>query len=81
MAKITLKNILDKLVNNVTDVLNFDINLQSVTKIMGNTAIWAFLCFYPLPPLNDVEKQRAKLASSHVMGSQHSIEGKGDFYT
>ena len=34
MAKITLKNILDKLVDNVTDVLNFDFNLQSVTKLL-----------------------------------------------
>ena len=29
--------------------------LQSVTKIMGKTAIWTILCFSPLPPLNNVE--------------------------
>ena len=32
-------------------------NLQSVTKIMGKTAIRVISCFYPLPPLNNVEKQ------------------------
>ena len=57
----------------------FNIYLQSVTKIMGKTAIWAISCFYPLPPLNNVEKQQAKFASSYVMVSQHCIEGKGDF--
>ena len=31
--------------------------LQSVTKIMGKTAIWTVLCFSPLPPLNNVGKQ------------------------
>ena len=31
--------------------------LQSVTKIMGKTAIRAISCFSPLPPLNNVEKQ------------------------
>ena len=36
---------------------NFTGNLQSVTKIMGKTAIGAISCFYPLPPLNNVEKQ------------------------
>ena len=46
---------------------------QSVTKIIGKTAIWAISCFYPLPPLSNVEKQRAKLASSYVMDSQHCI--------
>ena len=30
---------------------------QSVTKIMGKTAIWTILCFSPLPPLNNVEEQ------------------------
>ena len=29
---------------------------QSVTKIIEKTAIWAISCFYPLPPLNNVEK-------------------------
>ena len=57
----------------------FNIYLQSVTKIMGKTAIWAISCFYPLPPLNNVEKQRAKFASSYVMGSQHCIEGERGF--
>ena len=46
---------------------------------MRNTAIWAISCSYSLPPLNNVEKQRAKLASSHVIGSQHCIGGEGDF--
>ena len=49
-------------------------------KVMGKTAIWATSCFYPLPPLNNVEKQRAKLASSYVMGSQHCI-GHGEIVT
>ena len=44
---------------------------------MGKTAIWEILCFYPLPPLNNVENQRAKFASSYVMGSQHCIGGEG----
>ena len=52
---------------------------KSVTKIIGKTAIWTISCSYPLPPLKNVEKQRAKLASSHVMGSQQCIEGEGDF--
>ena len=33
------------------------INLQSVTKIMGKTAIWTILSFSPLPPLKNVEEQ------------------------
>ena len=40
--------------------------LQSVPKIMGKTAIRAISCFSPLPPLNNVEKQSAKLASTWV---------------
>ena len=56
-------------------------NQQSVAKIMGKTAIWVISCFYPLPPLNNVKKQRAKLASSYVMGSLHCIGGEGDFQT
>ena len=35
--------------------------------------------FLPLPPLNNVEKQRANIASSYVMGSQHYIGGEGGF--
>ena len=46
---------------------------------MGKTAIWAISCSYPLPPLNNVEKQQAKLESSSVMGSQYCIGGEGDF--
>ena len=46
---------------------------------MGKTAIWTILCFYLPPPLNNVEKQRAKLASSYVMGWKHCIVGEGDF--
>ena len=48
---------------------------------MGKTAISAISCFYSLPPLNKVEKQRAKFASSYVMGSQHCVGGEGDFQT
>ena len=51
--------------------------LQSVTKIMGKTAFWITSCFYPHPPLNKVEKQWEKLASSYVMGSQHCIRAEG----
>ena len=46
---------------------------------MGKTAIWTILCLSPLPPLNNVEKQWANLASSSVMGSQNFIEGEGGF--
>ena len=46
---------------------------------MGKAAIWTISCFYSLPPLNYVEKQGAKLASSYAMGSQHCIEGEGGF--
>ena len=55
--------------------------LQSMTKIMGKTAIWEISCFCSLPPLNNVEKQWAKFVSSNVMGSQHRIGGEGDFWT
>ena len=46
-------------------------------KDYGKTAIWTILCFSPLPPLNNVEEQWAKLASTNVMGSQHCIGGGG----
>ena len=46
-----------------------------VTEIMGKTAIWAISC----PPLNNVEKQRAKFASSYVMGLQHCIGVEANF--
>ena len=46
---------------------------------MGKSGIWAISLFYVLPPLNNVEKQRAKLASGYVVGSQHCIGGEGDF--
>ena len=52
---------------------------QSVTKIMGKTAIWTIMCFSPLHPLNNVEEQWAKLASSNVIGSQHCRGGEGEF--
>ena len=35
--------------------------------------------FHSLPPLNNVEKEQSKLASSYVMGWQHRIGGEGDF--
>ena len=37
---------------------------------MRKTAIWTILGFSPLPPINDVEEQWAKLESSNVMDSQ-----------
>ena len=40
---------------------------------MGKTAIWRILCFYPLPPLNNVEKQGAKLASSYFLNTLFKI--------
>ena len=50
---------------------------------MGKTAIWTVLCFSPLPALNNVEEQLAKLASSIVVGSEHFIGagngGEGEF--
>ena len=52
---------------------------ESVTKITGKTAIWTILGFSPLPPLNNVEKQWAKLVSPNVIGSQHCIGGEGEF--
>ena len=54
-------------------------SLQSVTKVMGKADIWVISCFYSLPPLNNVEKTRVKLASSYVVRSQHCIEGEQDF--
>ena len=51
--------------------------LQSVTKIMGKTAVWTIMSFSPLLPLNNAEEQWAKLASSNVMSSQHCIGGDG----
>ena len=44
---------------------------------MAKTGFWTTSCFYP--PLNNVEKQQAKLTSSNVMGSQHCIQGEEDF--
>ena len=44
---------------------------------MGKIAISAILCFSPLPPLNNVDKQLAKLASSYNMGLQHCVGGEG----
>ena len=55
--------------------------LESVTKIMGKTAVWTILCFSPLPRRNNVEEQQAKLASRNVIGSQHCIGGEGEFQT
>ena len=52
-----------------------------MTKFMGKTGIWTILCFYPRPHVNIVEKQQAKVSSSHVMGSQYCIGGEGEFYT
>ena len=69
-----------KTTNCKTIQLSFsDFCRQSMTKIMGKTAIWTILCFYPRPPLNNVEKQREKLASSYVMGWQHCTGREGYF--
>ena len=46
---------------------------QSVAKLIRKTAIWTISCFYPLPFLNNVKKQWAKLAPSCVMGCQRCI--------
>ena len=46
---------------------------------MGETAISAIKRFYPFPPLNNVEKSWAKVATSHVMGSQHRRVREGNF--
>ena len=35
--------------------------------------------FLPRSPLNNVEKQQTKLASSYVTGSQHFMGEEGDF--
>ena len=56
-----------------------NIGLQSVSKIMGKTTIWAILCFSLIPALFNVEEQWVKLAASNVMGSQHCIGGEGKF--
>ena len=50
---------------------------QSMTKITGKTDIWTILCFPPLPPLNNVEEQWSKLASSNVASLQYCIGGEG----
>ena len=56
------------------------IKLPSVTKIIGKTAISTILSVSPLSPLNNVEKQWAKLVSSnYVMGSEDCIEGERGF--
>ena len=54
-------------------------HIQSVTKIMGKTAIWTILCFYLLNPLNNVDKQWAKFVSNYVVGLQHYIGQEGNF--
>ena len=60
--------------------LNFFRFFQTISdKIIGKTAIWAISCFYHLSPLNNVEKQGAKVASSYVMGWKLVIGGEGDF--
>ena len=52
---------------------------QSVTKIMGETAIWTVLSFSPVSPFNNVEEQWAKLASKTAMGSQRCTGREGEF--
>ena len=48
-------------------------NQQSVTKIMEKSAIWTILCFYPLPPLKNVERQWVKITSSYVGNFKHTF--------
>ena len=55
--------------------------LQSVINIMGKSDIWTVLCFYPFPPLKNIEKQWAKVASSSIMGSRYRRGGEGGFLT
>ena len=71
---------LENMLNKITGDTYCSLGLQSMTKIMRKTAIWAISCFYSLPPLNNVEKQWAKLVSTYVMGSQHCTGGEGGFY-
>ena len=52
---------------------------RTVPQSMGKGDIWAILYFYPSHPLNNVEKQWAKLTSSYVMGAQHCIGREGGF--
>ena len=52
---------------------------QSVSKIVEKTCIWTILCFLPLSSLNNVEEQKAKLAPSNVIGSEHFLGGDGEF--
>ena len=47
--------------------------------MMGKNVIETIFYFYPLPPLNNVEKQWAKLESGYPMGSQHCIGWEGEF--
>ena len=53
--------------------------LQSVTKIMGKNCYLANFVFLPLPTLNNVEKQYAKVVSKCVIGWQHCIGGDREF--
>ena len=48
---------------------------------MGKSDIWTVLCFYPFPPLKNIEKQWAKVASSSIMGSRYRRGGEGGFLT
>ena len=71
----TFEDLAIKLTNDVPQKYN----AQSVTRIMGKTAIWTIMCFYPFPQLNNFEKLRANIVPSYVMGSQHCIGREGDF--
>ena len=53
--------------------------LQTISeKIMGKLLFGQFCISTPFPPLNNVEKQWAKLALSYVMGTQHCVGGEGE---
>ena len=74
---------LDALPRNLTRNVKFKNCLFGATtttdKNLGKTAIWTIVFSSLLAPLNNVEEQRAKLASSNVIGSQHCVGGEGEF--
>ena len=53
--------------------------LQSATKIMGETAIWTILCFYPVPLLTMLRNNDQKLFQA-MLWVRNIIQGKrGNF--
>ena len=66
------------LINELKPSLNKQDNNQW-QKLWEKLLFGQFCVSLPLTPLNNIEKQWAKLASVNVMGSQHCIGGKGEF--